>query len=82
MNFVVRAVAASDFDGWVSSTKNGSAPLDDGALATLEKSETVKPAAFKTVGPPLFERILQNSTRSPGSPGAAHHDLKSPSQEK
>ncbi len=81
MHFVVRAVAPSDFDNWASSTKNGSAKLDDGVLATLEKSETIEPATYQTVGPSLFERIQQASTRSPGSPGTPRHDLKTPSQE-
>jgi cytochrome o ubiquinol oxidase subunit 2 len=62
MRFTVKAVPPGDFTAWVKQVSGTAVALDATAYAALAKpSEGVPPAAYGTVKPKLFERILNES---------------------
>jgi cytochrome o ubiquinol oxidase subunit II len=62
MRFVVKAVSASDFDGWVAQVRGTGSALDDAAYAALAKpSQAVPPSTYRAVEPKLFERIIEQT---------------------
>jgi cytochrome o ubiquinol oxidase subunit II len=70
MRFIVKAVAAADFSGWVARTRASGSALDIGGYAALAKpSEAVSPRTYRAVEPKLFERILEQTASGPGKTG-------------
>src|SRR5215470_8676990 len=71
MRFTARAVPAGDFDAWVTQVRGAGSGLDEAAYAELAKpSVAVPPKTYRTVGPQLFERIIDWTATGPGKPGA------------
>jgi cytochrome o ubiquinol oxidase subunit II len=59
MHFSVAAVAAQDFDKWVTAARGGGPMLDAQAYADLVKpSVAVAPVTYRAVAPDLFNSIL------------------------
>ena len=74
MRFIVKAVPAGDFDGWVAKARGSGSALDDAGYAALAKpSEAVPPTTYRSVEPELFERIVDQTASGPGKaqPAAA-----------
>jgi cytochrome o ubiquinol oxidase subunit 2 len=72
MRFVVKAVPAGDFDGWVATARGAGSALDDAAYAELAKpSQAVPPTTYRAVDPKLFERIIDETTAGPEKPAGA-----------
>jgi cytochrome o ubiquinol oxidase subunit II len=70
MRFVVKSVPAGDFSAWLEQTRGTGSGLDHTSYAELAKpSQDVPPTTYSSVEPKLFERILDQTT---GSPGTAH----------
>ena len=70
MRFIVKAVPAGDFDGWVAGTRGSGAALDDAGYAALAKpSEAVPPTTYRSVAPKLFERIIDQTVSGPDGTG-------------
>ena len=70
MRFVVKAVPAGDFAGWVATTRAAGAVLDSAGYAALAKpSEAVPPATYRAVAPNLFERIVEQTAAGPEKTG-------------
>jgi cytochrome o ubiquinol oxidase subunit 2 len=66
MRFVVTAVAAADFDGWVAKARASGPSLDDAGYAALTKpSSAVPPTTYRSVDPKLFERIVDQTALNP-----------------
>jgi cytochrome o ubiquinol oxidase subunit 2 len=66
MNFIVKAVPAADFDGWVAKVRGSGAALDDPGYAQLAKpSQGVPPTTYRSVDPKLFERIVHQTALGP-----------------
>jgi len=66
MRFVVTAVAAADFDGWVAKARASGSSLDDTAFAALTKpSSAVPPTTYRSVDPKLFEHIIDQTALKP-----------------
>jgi cytochrome o ubiquinol oxidase subunit 2 len=71
MRFMVTAAPAGDFDAWVAKARASGPPLDDAGYAALAKpSKAVPPAAYRSVDPKLFERIIDQTTQGPENAGA------------
>lgn len=62
MTFVVNAVPAAGFDGWIARTKQAG-PVLDGAAYTmlLRESDHVVPYGYRAVAPGLFDAIVKDS---------------------
>ena len=72
MRFIVKALPAGDFDGWVAQARGTGSVLDDAAYAQLAKpSQAVPPTTYRSVDPKLFERIIDETTAGPGKPAGA-----------
>ena len=66
MRFVVRAVSAADFAGWVAKTRAAGKSLDMTGYAALAKpSEAVAPVVYSTVDAQLFKRIVDQTALDP-----------------
>ncbi|HJU15202.1 MAG TPA: ubiquinol oxidase subunit II [Stellaceae bacterium] len=64
MRFVVKAVPAGAFPGWVAQARGSGSALDAAGYAELAKpSRAVPPTTYRSVAPELFERIV-NETAS------------------
>jgi cytochrome o ubiquinol oxidase subunit II len=76
MHFIVKAVPAANFDGWVAQVRGSGPALDFPAYAQLaEPSQAVPPMTYRSVDPNLFERIVAQTALNPqpmrtGSPTA------------
>jgi cytochrome o ubiquinol oxidase subunit II len=67
MQFIVKAVPAADFDGWVTQARASGSALDAPAYSELAKpSQAVPPKTYRAVDPKLFERIVDQTTLDPG----------------
>src|SRR5271169_5508616 len=72
MRFIVKAVPAGDFDGWVATARGSGSALDDIGYAELAKpSQAVPPTTYRAVDPKLFERIIDETTAGPEKPAGA-----------
>jgi cytochrome o ubiquinol oxidase subunit 2 len=72
MRFIVKAVPARDFDGWVAQVRSTGSAFDDAAYAELAKpSQAVPPATYRSVEPKLFERIVDQTVAGPEKPAGA-----------
>ncbi len=73
MHFQVHAVAADQFDNWVTSTKGHGAALDSAAYNALaQQSTNIPPSLFGAVEADLFTKIV-NLDLPPGpGPGTDH----------
>jgi cytochrome o ubiquinol oxidase subunit 2 len=68
MNFQVHSVPQANFDAWAQGVRGASGALDRGAYANLaEQSRNVKPFAYGSVDPGLFQAIA--SQQIPPAPG-------------
>ncbi len=68
MRFVVKSVPAGDFDAWLEQTRGTGPGLDAASYAELAKpSRNVPPTSYRSVEPKLFERVLEQTTASPGT---------------
>ena len=68
MRFIVKSVPAADFNAWVAQARGTGSGLDDASYAELAKpSQEVPPKTYRSVEPKLFERILDQTTKSPGT---------------
>jgi cytochrome o ubiquinol oxidase subunit II len=66
MRFVVKAVSADAFAGWVAKVRSAGPALDDAGYAELAKpSENVPPSTYRSVVPKLFDRILAETKGGP-----------------
>jgi cytochrome o ubiquinol oxidase subunit II len=66
MRFIVKAVPAADFPGWVAKVRASGAALDIPAYNALAKpSIAVPPKTFRSVDPALFEGIVGQITLDP-----------------
>ncbi len=66
MHFIVTAVPAGDFDGWIAKVRSAGAALDDPGYAQLTKpSSAVPPTTYRSVDPDLFERIVDQTALNP-----------------
>jgi cytochrome o ubiquinol oxidase subunit 2 len=71
MRFIVRAVPAADFGGWVAKTRATGSVLDIPAYNALAKpSIAVPPKTFRSVDPALFEGIVGKMALDPQKPRA------------
>ncbi|HUB96918.1 MAG TPA: ubiquinol oxidase subunit II [Stellaceae bacterium] len=62
MRFMVKAVSAADFDGWIAQVRNSGSALDDRGYADLAKpSSNVPPATYRSVDMKLFDRIVDQT---------------------
>src|SRR5271157_5771910 len=72
MRFVAKAVSAGDFNAWLEQVRGAGSALDDAGYAELAKpSKAVPPTTYRSVGPKLFERIIDQTVAGPGKAGAA-----------
>jgi cytochrome o ubiquinol oxidase subunit II len=72
MRFLVKAVPAADFAGWVAQARGIGTALDDRGYTALAKpSEAVPPTTYRAVAPHLFERIVEHTASGPGQPKGA-----------
>jgi cytochrome o ubiquinol oxidase subunit 2 len=72
MRFIAKAVAAGDFDVWVTQARGSGSALDEGAYAALAKpSIAVPPTTYRSVEPKLFDRIIEQTAAGPGKTRAA-----------
>ncbi len=72
MRFVVKAVPAGDFDGWVAQVRGSGSALDDAAYAALAKpSIAVPPRTYRSAEPKLFERIIEQTVSGSQKPAGA-----------
>jgi cytochrome o ubiquinol oxidase subunit 2 len=70
MRFIAKAVPAGDFDSWVKQVRGNGSALDDIGYTQLAKpSEAVPPAAYRSVAPNLFERIINQTASGPQRAG-------------
>jgi cytochrome o ubiquinol oxidase subunit II len=66
MRFIVTAVPAGDFAGWVAKTRTSGAALDIPAYNALVKpSKAVPPTTYRSVDPALFEGIVGRMALDP-----------------
>jgi cytochrome o ubiquinol oxidase subunit II len=71
MKFIVTAVSAADFDGWVAKARGSGSALDNPGYAELAKpSQAVPPTTYRAVDPKLFERIVDQTALTPEKTGA------------
>jgi cytochrome o ubiquinol oxidase subunit 2 len=70
MRFVVKAVPAGDFDGWVAQARGTGSALDDAGYAQLAKpSIAVPPTTYRSVEPMLFDHIIEQTVSGPEKAG-------------
>jgi cytochrome o ubiquinol oxidase subunit 2 len=68
MRFVVKSVPAGDFNAWLEQTRGTGSGLDAASYAELAKpSRNVPLTSYRSVEPKLFERVLEQTTASPGT---------------
>jgi len=66
MHFIVKAVPAEAFDGWVNGVRASGSALDLPGYAELAKpSQAVPPATYRSVDPKLFEHIIEETALGP-----------------
>ena len=66
MRFILKAVPAGDFDGWVAKARGSGSALGDPAYAELAKpSQAVPPATYRSVDPKLFDHIIDQTVSGP-----------------
>src|SRR5262245_55965962 len=66
MRFVAKAVAAGEFNAWVTQARSTGPALDDAGYAELAKpSKAVPPGTYRSVEPNMFERIIDQTTAGP-----------------
>jgi cytochrome o ubiquinol oxidase subunit II len=66
MRFVMTAVPAGDFDGWIAKVRGSGRALDDQAYGELTKpSIAVPPSTYRAVEPDLFQRIVEQTALNP-----------------
>jgi cytochrome o ubiquinol oxidase subunit II len=66
MRFIVKAVPAADFGGWVAQVRGSGPALDLPGYAALAKpSLAVPPTTFRSVDPKLFGRIVDQTALGP-----------------
>jgi cytochrome o ubiquinol oxidase subunit 2 len=71
MRFVVKAVAAGDFDGWVGQVRGSGSALDDAGYADLAKpSQSVPPTTYRSADPKLFDHIVDQTASGAGKAGS------------
>jgi cytochrome o ubiquinol oxidase subunit 2 len=63
MRFVVKAVEAGEFDGWVQKVRGSGGALDDAAYAELAKPKVMPPATYRAADPKMFDRIIEMTTK-------------------
>lgn len=79
MRFIVKAVAAGDFAGWVAKARGAGSALDMAGYAKLAKpSEAVPPATYRAVDPGLFQRIVDQTALGPEKANAGAAGPPSP----
>jgi cytochrome o ubiquinol oxidase subunit 2 len=62
MRFMVRAVPADEFDGWVAQVRGSGSALDIASYTQLAKpSQDVPARTYREVDPKLFERIVDQT---------------------
>jgi cytochrome o ubiquinol oxidase subunit 2 len=62
MRFIVKAVAAIDFDAWVRQARGAGSALDEAGYGQLARpSEAVPPTTYRSVEPKLFDRIIEQT---------------------
>ena len=77
MHFVVRAVAAADFAGWVAKTRRGTSALDARTYEALEQpGGNVAPVVFASVTPGLFRDIAAQVIAPAPGPGVETADIQ------
>ena len=68
MRFVVKSVAAGDFNAWLDQARSTGSGLDDAGYAELAKpSRDVAPTTYRSVEPKMFERVLDKTTTGSGN---------------
>jgi cytochrome o ubiquinol oxidase subunit 2 len=71
MRFIAKAVAAGDFNAWVTQVRGAGSALDDAGYAQLAKpSKAVPPTTYRSVEPNLFERIIDQTVSGSGKASA------------
>jgi cytochrome o ubiquinol oxidase subunit II len=80
MRFVVRSIPADDFNAWLEQARSTGSALDDASYAELAKpSKAVPPTTYRSVGPKLFDSILDQTvsgSRKAGISGAWRPPLR------
>jgi cytochrome o ubiquinol oxidase subunit II len=72
MHFIVKAVPAGAFAGWLAQARGSIVALDDAAYAKLAKpSEDVPPTTYRAVESRLFDRIVEETASGPERPAGA-----------
>src|SRR6187200_2145459 len=68
MRFIAKVVPAGDFEAWLEQTRGSGPVLDNAAYAELVKpAKAVPPMTYRSVGPKLFERILDQTKAGGGT---------------
>jgi cytochrome o ubiquinol oxidase subunit II len=79
MRFMMSAMSAADFEGWVAKTRGSGGALDDPAYTALTKPTiAVPPATYRSVDPKLFDRIVNQTAQNPAQASAGHAWCPSP----
>jgi cytochrome o ubiquinol oxidase subunit 2 len=69
MHFLVRAVPAAEFPGWLARTRSEGATLDAQAYAELARAGgTAALRTYRGIDPDLFERIVRTTAQPLGAP--------------
>jgi cytochrome o ubiquinol oxidase subunit 2 len=69
MRFLVHAVPASEFEGWLARTRGVGPALSVDAYSKLARaSSNTQVQTYGSVDPNLFERIVQQKTQRAASP--------------
>jgi cytochrome o ubiquinol oxidase subunit II len=80
MRFIVKAVAAGDFNTWLAQARGSGSGLDETSYAELAKpSQDVASMTFRSVEPKFFERIIDQAMTGPahaGMGGAGHPAMR------
>ena len=72
MRFVVKSMPTADFNAWLEQARATGSALDEAGYAELTKpSKAVPPTTYRSVGPNLFEHIIEQTVAGPGKAGAA-----------
>jgi len=66
MRFLVKAMAAGDFDAWVTQVRGTGSALDEAGFAELAKQGISPAMTYRSVAPQLFERILHQTVGAAG----------------
>jgi cytochrome o ubiquinol oxidase subunit 2 len=74
MRFIAKAVPAGAFNAWVAHVRGAGSALDDAGYAQLAKpSKAVPPTTYRSVGPNLFERIIDQTVSGSPLPNPPPH---------